>query len=134
MPKPAPYQSGFLFSGLGLWFGFKLTSLFDRQAIVFGKVHDKVECSRIKVTQSGINNNAFHFCNNDWSDIRRVSEAGVSGIAWRAKAGHYPAKTFGPITGAKWFARGGNALNEKLFVVQVGVKIVLGISMIRPLA
>ena len=110
-----------MFLGLGLWLGFEFTSLFDWQAIVFGKVHDKVERSRIKVTQSGVNNNAFHFCNDNGSDIRRVSEAGVSSIAWRAKASHDPAKSFGPITGAKWFARGGNALNEKLFVVQVGV-------------
>jgi hypothetical protein len=34
---------------------FEFGDFFDSQAVVFGKVHDKV-------SQPGINNNAFHLC------------------------------------------------------------------------
>ncbi len=47
----------------------EFAGFFDGQAIVFGEVHDKVECSRIKISQSGINNDALHLCNDNWSDI-----------------------------------------------------------------
>ena len=62
--------------------------------------------------------------------IGRGPDAGLR--ATGAEAGHRPCQTLRPIAGPKWFARSGNALNEKLFVVQVRVMMVVENSITKP--